>query len=87
VFGVPGAGSLLAADRASERATGQGNDALDADIHLDVRFAGAVDLLAPAALLAVPLLLIALSLAAQIAGGLLWIPMTNRVLGNRASRR
>jgi hypothetical protein len=84
---VPGAGSLLAADRASERAEGQGNDALDTEIYLDVRFAGSPYLLAPAALLALPLLLIALSVAAQIAGGLLWIPMTNRVLGNRASRR
>jgi hypothetical protein len=87
VFGVPGAGSLLAADRASERAAGEGSDALDTEIYLDVRFASSPDLLAPAALLALPLLLIVLSVAAQIAGGLLWIPMTNRVLGNRASQR
>jgi hypothetical protein len=58
---------------------------LAADIYLDFDLAGTLEVFTPAALLALPGLLILASLAAQIAGGILWIPLTHRLLGGRTS--
>ena len=86
VFAVPGAGLALTAMAGGTTVTETGAGPLEAEIYVDVRFATSMDWLAPAALLAVPALLIALSLVAQLVGGVLWIPLTNRVLGGRAVR-
>jgi hypothetical protein len=64
---------------------GEGSESLfGGAIFLDFDLATSIDLLTPAALLALPGLLIVASLVAQVVGGILWIPITHRLLGDRA---
>ncbi len=85
VFAVTGAAPLDA--DGPEGASEAGSDqALQADIHLDFRWDASLPLLAPAALFAMPAFLIVVSLLAQLATGVLWIPVTGRVLGPPAAR-
>ncbi len=53
---------------------------LNAGTFLDFRLTKSIEVLTPMALLALPSLLILLSVAAQVAGGMIWIPLTRRVL-------
>jgi hypothetical protein len=84
-FSVPGAPLAGAGSVATVvgRATGDGDGGLEAEIFLDIDLAGSIEVLAPAALMAVPGLLILLSLVAQLVGGVVWIPVAGRVLGGR----
>jgi hypothetical protein len=81
VFTVAGYKPVSGADGLGRRAgTGAG---LEADVFLDFRLATSIEVLTPLAILALPGLLVLLSLAAQLAGGALWIPLTRRLLGVR----
>ncbi len=69
----------------SKGGPGEGSDSLfGGSVFLDFDLASSIDLLTPVALLALPGLLIVLSLVAQVAGGILWIPITHRLLGDPA---
>jgi hypothetical protein len=76
-FSVPGS---VPGIRSRDQAGGGSESLFDGVMFLDFDLASSIDILTPAALLALPGLLIVLSLVAQVAGGLLWIPMTRRLL-------
>ncbi len=61
----------------------ESTDVVLADIH----FAGSVEWAVPAAVLAIPGLFIALSIGAQVLGGVVWIPVARRVIGERRRAR
>ena len=59
----------------------RGDGSLGMAVYLDLQFAGSVEWLAPAALVAVPGLLIVAAMLAQLLGGIAWIPITRRLMG------
>jgi hypothetical protein len=85
---VPGAREGPGGTAGAGSTAGREEGSLESAAYLDLRFAGSVEWLAPAALVAIPGLLIVAAMLAQLLGGIAWVPITRRLLGapNRRSR-
>jgi hypothetical protein len=81
VFAVPAAAPMGDVEPGSSGTSG--DESLDAEIHLDFQWGATTPFLAPVALLGLPALLIVV----QLVGGVLWIPLTSRILGAPAGAR